>query len=96
MPEISCGWCSKKKKVRSADIKRGWGKYCSKSCKAKDQAKKKGGKSNHRKVSSKKRFDILTEAWAEGRISDEYYYFTVREEYPEFEHLVDGWESYIN
>lgn len=37
----SCG-CGRKKKVRVADINRGWGRYYSKSCKAKDQVKRLG------------------------------------------------------
>lgn len=35
---VQCGCCSKEFSARVADIKRGWGKFCSKSCKAKDQA----------------------------------------------------------
>lgn len=39
MKEIICKCgCGRKKMVRVADIKRGWGKYYSKSCKARDQA----------------------------------------------------------
>lgn len=34
-----CG-CGKQKEVREADIKRGWGKFYSKSCKARYQARK--------------------------------------------------------
>lgn len=38
MKEIICKCgCGRKKMVRSADIARGWGKYFSKSCKAKAQ-----------------------------------------------------------
>jgi hypothetical protein len=36
-----CG-CKRKKTVRTADVKRGWGKYFSKSCKAKAQEKRTG------------------------------------------------------
>jgi len=36
--EITCKCgCGRKKMVRIADVKRGWGKYYSKSCKAKEQ-----------------------------------------------------------
>jgi len=43
MTEIICACgCGRKKKVRTADIKRGWGKYYSKSCKAKAQTKRTG------------------------------------------------------
>lgn len=39
---INCACCKKEVKVRPADVKRGWGKYCSKSCKAKVQEKRTG------------------------------------------------------
>lgn len=43
MKEITCACgCGRKKKVRVADIKRGWGKYYSKSCKAKAQERRTG------------------------------------------------------
>lgn len=43
MKEITCACgCGRKKKVRVSDIKRGWGKYYSKSCKAKAQEKRTG------------------------------------------------------
>lgn len=43
MKEIVCACgCGRKKKVRVADINRGWGKYYSKSCKAKAQEKRTG------------------------------------------------------
>ncbi len=38
--EVKCKNCRKKFMVRIADRKRGWGKFCSKSCKAKHQAKR--------------------------------------------------------
>lgn len=34
MVEVSCKCCNQKFMARVADRKRGWGKYCSKSCKA--------------------------------------------------------------
>ena len=37
----ACG-CKRKKDVRVADLRRGWGKYFSKSCKAKHQMKTHG------------------------------------------------------
>lgn len=43
MREITCACgCGRKKQVRVADIKRGWGKYYSKSCKAKAQERRTG------------------------------------------------------
>ena len=41
--EITCACgCGRKKMVRTADIMRGWGKYFSKSCKAKAQERRTG------------------------------------------------------
>lgn len=37
-----CEWCNGNMAVRKADVDRGWGKFCSKSCKAKKQEKKNG------------------------------------------------------
>ena len=43
MVEITCACgCGVKKQVREADRKRGWGKYASKSCKARAQERRTG------------------------------------------------------
>ena len=43
MTEITCACgCGRKKMVRTADVKRGWGKYYSKRCKAVDQERRTG------------------------------------------------------
>lgn len=42
MTEKKCEWCGCDMQVRTADVNRGWGKFCSKSCKAKKQEKKNG------------------------------------------------------
>lgn len=43
MKEIVCACgCGRKKLVRVADVARGWGKYYSKSCKAKHQERRTG------------------------------------------------------
>ena len=50
MPEIICACgCGRRKNVRQADINRGWGKYYSKSCKAKAQEKRTGQYKKHLK-----------------------------------------------
>jgi hypothetical protein len=41
-----CG-CGRQKEVRVADIKRGWGKYFDKSCKARHQEKRTGQYARH-------------------------------------------------
>ncbi|MCU1758751.1 hypothetical protein NTD84_03320 [Pseudomonas sp. 14P_8.1_Bac3] len=40
--EVSCAWCKGTFSARIADRKRGWAKFCSKSCKAKKQEKRTG------------------------------------------------------
>jgi hypothetical protein len=40
MVDKNCEHCGKAIKVRQADLNRGWGKFCSKSCKAKRQEQK--------------------------------------------------------
>jgi hypothetical protein len=43
MTEVTCKCgCGRKKAVRTADVKRGWGKFYSKSCKAKHQERRTG------------------------------------------------------
>lgn len=43
MTEITCHCgCGRKREVRTADVNRGWGKYFSKSCKAKAQERRTG------------------------------------------------------
>lgn len=39
MPLVNCQNCRTEFIVRQADLNRGWGKFCSKSCKAKSQFK---------------------------------------------------------
>jgi hypothetical protein len=40
--EVKCASCNQPFMVRVADIKRGWGKFCSKSCKAIKQEQRTG------------------------------------------------------
>ena len=48
MVEITCKCgCGRKKMVRTADVKRGWGKFYSKSCKAREQEKRTGQYKNY-------------------------------------------------
>ncbi len=42
MVDTPCKWCGCNMSVRAADVARGWGRFCSKSCKAKNQEKKNG------------------------------------------------------
>lgn len=42
MMEKKCAWCRSEFQVRVADHNRGWGRFCSKSCKASEQEKRNG------------------------------------------------------
>ena len=42
MVERKCQWCKGPFLARAVDVKRGWGKFCSKSCKASRQEKRTG------------------------------------------------------
>jgi hypothetical protein len=42
MVTCRCEWCKEPFEARAADRKRGWGKFCSKSCKASKQEKRTG------------------------------------------------------
>lgn len=42
MVTCHCEWCKEPFEARAADRKRGWGKFCSKSCKASKQEKRTG------------------------------------------------------
>lgn len=42
MTDVNCKWCKNKFQARSADVKRGWGLFCSKRCKAMEQEQRTG------------------------------------------------------
>tara|TARA_R110000796_G_scaffold12575_5_gene41520 strand:- start:1223 stop:1615 length:393 start_codon:yes stop_codon:yes gene_type:complete len=42
MKTVKCSKCANEFQARTADINRGWGKFCSKSCKAKKQTRDTG------------------------------------------------------
>ena len=46
--EVKCKWCKEPFTARVADRNRGWGKFCSKSCKAKKQEARTGQHLNYR------------------------------------------------
>ena len=47
MVEVKCKSCKQPFMARTADVKRGWGKFCSKSCKAKEQEQRTGQYRNY-------------------------------------------------
>lgn len=72
--ERKCQWCDKPFKARAADVKRGWAKFCSKSCKASEQEKrthqhrKRGGRGYHLNadLAHQQAMDDSTAGWDEG------------------------------
>lgn len=82
MTEVVCRCgCGRSKQVRVADVNRGWGKFYSKSCKARHQTRIGSGR---RAPAGKPNFQTLKRAHEEGRISDEYYADVVTSHYPEY------------
>lgn len=71
-----CKCCNTEIKVRMADHKRGWGVFCSKSCKAKYQTKVTGISGPHYKASGKSVNDMKNGNYAKSKINrmsfDEY------------------------
>lgn len=57
MTDVNCKWCKNKFQARSADVKRGWGMFCSKRCKAMEQEKRTGQYANLRNRSEGYYFD---------------------------------------
>lgn len=55
MIECTCKWrgCREKFMARKADVDRGWAKFCSKSCKAKEQESRTGQFASHGQKSSR-------------------------------------------
>ena len=79
----ACG-CNRTREVREADVKRGWGKYYDKSCKAKAQAKEREQRHNGKGRRTRRsggianapapvRARTLINAYNEGRVSTEYF-----------------------
>ena len=54
---VKCKRCKVEFEARVADIKRGWGKFCSKSCKAVRQEQRTGQMSNYLSKVAKRKFD---------------------------------------
>ena len=73
MTMIKCAYCGKEREVRTADVARGWGKFCSKSCKAKRQEKLTGQNRDYRQRRGDdneqmhdQAMDDSTQGWGEG------------------------------
>lgn len=74
---VKCKNCGKSFEVRVSDVKRGWGKYCSKSCKAKYQEKKTGQYKDY--INRNHKHNIHDDA-------DEHeFYTTMYDDYPDWE-----------
>lgn len=67
--KVKCKWCKDEFLARKVDRKRGWAKFCSKSCKAKEQTKRTG-------VSGPTFSDAMSdEEWANLQCGDEEYWY---------------------
>lgn len=58
MQTVKCKRCKQSFEARTADVKRGWGKFCSKSCKAIKQEQRTGQMSNYLMRQTNARRDI--------------------------------------
>ena len=67
-----CECCRKPIKVREADVRRGWGRFCSKSCKARVQEARTGQHADYR--ARKEDRDFITDqddpSWGEHEMWD--------------------------
>ncbi len=69
MTQRECGWCKKSFVARTADVNRGWAKFCSKSCKAMKQEKKTGQYARH--CSGKNKIYPRMEKWESDEVQFE-------------------------
>jgi endogenous inhibitor of DNA gyrase (YacG/DUF329 family) len=53
MTTVNCKWCKNNFQARSADVKRGWGIFCSKQCKAMEQESRTGQYANLRNTANR-------------------------------------------
>lgn len=58
--ERHCDWCKEPFTARTADVKRGWARFCSKSCKATQQESR---NASHRSIGNKKAVKRTREKW---------------------------------
>lgn len=65
MVSKTCPVCRDEFKARLSDVKRGWGKFCSKSCKAKEQEKRTGQYKNYLRgnTPTRQRLKRIREEW---------------------------------
>lgn len=70
MVEVKCEHCKNPFEARVADRKRGWGKFCSKSCKAKRQAKITGVSGPHFAASGRTVKEMSRGIYTESLYSD--------------------------
>ncbi len=59
-----CKWCGDQFTARTADRKRGWARFCSKTCKAKEQEKRTHQNANHNEWQKSRDHDDCM-AWIE-------------------------------
>lgn len=71
MVDRTCLWCKRPFQARKVDVKRGWGNFDSKSCKAKYQ-KAHGGRSPNQKLKQEKADQIVSKSIAQDESFAEY------------------------
>jgi len=60
MVEVKCEWCGKKFRARVADRKRGWGRFCGKTCKAKEQESRTGANAKFQREGRLRLYKLVT------------------------------------
>lgn len=63
MVERKCKWCRKPFQARAVDVKRGWGLFCSKSCKAMKQEKRTGQYAAYVSGETSRGYDDDDQSW---------------------------------
>lgn len=69
MTTVICGGCKQSFEARSADVARGWGKFCNKSCKATAQTKRTGISGPDYRASGKTAHQMASGNYAKSQFS---------------------------
>jgi hypothetical protein len=77
MVDRKCEWCKKPFQARKADVNRGWGRFCSKSCKAMKQEKRthQNASFQHRRTYARDRDEGRPEEFADAHLFSNEDYF---------------------
>lgn len=75
MTKIKCANCNNTFEARTADVNRGWGKFCSKSCKASKQTKLTGITGPHYKAAGRTVEQMQNGNYAKSKFKDKKRWF---------------------